>query len=75
MIGTSARTAVGVNVGEPLNIEIAPAGDGWVVRFDGEVALRHVDIAGAYQGALGLCADLFDRGVRARVVERAPCLA
>ncbi|SFI60156.1 hypothetical protein [Caulobacter sp. UNC279MFTsu5.1] len=52
-------------------IEITPAGQEYVVCYRGAVMARSPELAKAYQGALDLCAQLFDDGVHAPVLERA----
>ncbi|HWU14281.1 MAG TPA: hypothetical protein VN157_09760 [Caulobacter sp.] len=53
-------------------IEITPSGHEYVVSYRGAVMARSHELAKAYQGALDLCARLFDHGVQARVLQRAP---
>lgn len=53
-------------------IQIVAVSDGWAIDFAGETKERHPDLASAYQGALRLCAELFDLGVGTRVFQRDP---
>ncbi len=51
------------------NIEIAPVGDAWQVSQAGRPLDRFESVETAYQHALALCGELFERGVRSRVCE------
>ncbi|WP_297508010.1 hypothetical protein [uncultured Caulobacter sp.] len=53
------------------NIEVAPVGDGWQVRQAGEPLNQFESVEKAYQHALALCAELFERGVHSRVCQLA----
>lgn len=50
-------------------IEIAPVSEGWMVTEDGRPAGLFDTVETAYQRALALCDDLFERGVASRVYE------
>jgi len=52
-------------------IEITPSGQEYIVSYRGAVMARSHELAKAYQGALDLCARLFEDGVHAPVLERA----
>lgn len=52
-------------------IEIAPLSEGWMVTEDGKPAGVFDSPETAYQRALAICAELFERGVPSRVYELA----
>lgn len=51
------------------SIEIAPVGDAWLVSQAGQPPNQFESVETAYQHALALCGELFERGVRSRVSE------
>jgi hypothetical protein len=51
------------------DIEIAPVADGWQVRQAGRALNKFESVEKAYQHALILCGELFERGVHSRVYE------
>jgi hypothetical protein len=53
-------------------IEIAPVSEGWMVTEDGRPAGLFDTAETAYQRALAICGELFERGVAARVYELSP---
>ena len=53
-------------------IEIAPVSEGWIVTEDGRPAGLFDTAETAYQRALAICGELFERGVAARVYELSP---
>ena len=50
-------------------IEIAPVSEGWMVTEDGQPAGLFDSAETAYNRALAICAELFERGVASRVYE------
>lgn len=50
-------------------IEIVRVAEGWLVTEGGRLAGHFETVETAYQQALAICGDLFDRGVRSRVYE------
>lgn len=55
-------------------IEITHVSEGWVVTEDGRLAGHFDTVETAYNQALAICGDLFERGVKSRVYEL-PALA
>ena len=50
-------------------IEIVHVAEGWIVTEGGRLAGHFETVEIAYNQALTICGDLFDRGVRSRVYE------